>query len=381
MSLRASLGQALMFTRGNSEQVRTAFLRALTMAEQLDDIPYQLQLLGNLHILHERMGDFHGALPFAERGLAVAQAHGDKGAVAAAHSFLGISCHLMGDHDAAHRHLLAGLSEAQVQAGVHFGFDNRSRTRITMARGLFLRGFADQAVRMAQDTVEEAATLEHPVTLCMALIWAVSVHIWTGDLNRAEEAVGRFAAHAERHSLGPYLAVGSGVKGVLAIRRGAVDAGIAAVRRALETLHADRYELLTAQFLGAVAAGLATAGRSGEALEAVDEVIALVDRRGDTFLMPDLLRIKAEALAGQSDRAGAELVLEQALAMSRKQGTLAWELRVATRLAGLWAERSRSNEARDLLGPLYERFTEGFETADLVAARALLDVLSRGLTS
>jgi predicted ATPase/DNA-binding winged helix-turn-helix (wHTH) protein len=373
--LQASLGQALMFTRSNSEQVRTAFLRALTLAEELEDFPHQLQLLAGLHIFHERIGDFYAAITFAERSLAVAETLGDEGGIAAGHSFLGISCHLMGVHHDAHEHLVAALSDARIRGGIDFGFDHRNRARITMARNLFMHGYPDQASRMARETVVDAATLEHPVTLCIALIWAVYVHIWSGELQKAEEDIVRFFEHAQRYSLAPYLAVGAGVQGELAIRRGDVGAGIRAVRDALRTLHADRYELLSTAFLGAIAEGLATLGQFEDALAAADAAIELVERQGDLIVMPDLLRIKADILASLSDHIGAEAGLLHALEMSRSHGALAWELRAATKLARLWAKQSRSGAARDLLRPLYERFTEGFGTADLRAARQLLSEL------
>jgi predicted ATPase/DNA-binding winged helix-turn-helix (wHTH) protein len=374
--LQASLGQALMFTHSNSEQVRVALLRALALAEALESLPHQLQLLGSLHLFHERIGDYQAALAAAERSLVVATQLGDKGGIAAAHSFLGISRHFMGNHDEAHEHLSAALSDAEIHGGVHFGFDQRNRARVAMARNLFLRGRPDQASRLARETVDHAAKLEHPLTLCMALIWGVGVHVWAGDLDTAAEHIERFIDHAQRHSLGPYLAVGAGVQGELSIRRGDAGAGVSALRDAIESLQADHYELLSTPFLGVLAEGLAALGRSGEALEAFREAIERSRRQGRMFILPDLLRARAETLAALSDQRGAEAELFRALQMSRSHGARAWELRAATGLARLWTQQGRPDAARNLLGPVYGRFTEGFATADLRTARLLLADLS-----
>jgi predicted ATPase/DNA-binding winged helix-turn-helix (wHTH) protein len=381
MELQAALGLSLMFTKGNSDEVRGALLRGLELAEQLGDLHSQLRLFGRLHIFHERIGDFHSAVRFAERGEAVAAEIADPIGIAEAHSALGISRHLEGDNLKAHAHLEAALvqhPESQRINTFHFGFDYRNRARISFARTLWVEGYPDRAAMVARQTVEEAETFDHPVTLCMALIWAASVFIWSGDLATADEYIDRFIAEADRHSLAPYQAVGRGVKGELSVRRGEAEAGLTLLRGALEAVHAHRYELLTTAFNSAMAEGLAMAGQCDQALETIDETIALVERCGDMFLMPDLLRIKAEILKAPAvaDLSLAEDYLLQSLELARRQSALAWELRAATGLAHLRFTQHRFDEARDVLAPVYDRFTEGFESFDLIAARELLERLT-----
>jgi predicted ATPase/DNA-binding winged helix-turn-helix (wHTH) protein len=373
MTLQAALGVSLMFTKGNSGQVRTAYMRGLELAEALDDRLNQLRLIGRLHIFHERAGEFHNALVFAQRGEAVAAGIGDPVGIAAAHSMLGISHHLMGDQAAAQMHLEAVLAQpaaSQRIGTMYFGFHHRNRARIALARTLWLRGFPDQAVRVARETVDEAAGIGHPVTLCIALIWAVSVYHWIGDLPRAEESIERFIAHANRHSLAPYYAVGLGVKGELSVKRGDAEEGVDMLRRALEALHADRYELLTTAFNSTLAEGLARIGRMDEALATIDETIALVERSGDMFNLPELLRIKGEFLVSTGAAPEAAESFSRALEVAAAQSALGWELRAATSLARM---RGRNQDAtRAALAAIHARFTEGFDTADLKAAKDLL---------
>jgi predicted ATPase/DNA-binding winged helix-turn-helix (wHTH) protein len=377
LELHAALGLSMMFTMGNSDTVRSSLIRALELAEQLSDPHSQLRLLGRLHIFHERIGHFRSALKFAERSMVVAGSIGDPVGIAESHSALGISRHLRGDTPSAHAHLEAALVNLPASERIgtfHFGFDYRNRARITLARTLWLEGYPDRAAMVARQTVEAAETLNHPVTMCIALIWAVSVSIWEGNLAVAEEYIDRFIAVADRHSLEPYQVVGRGFKGELAVNRGEAETGVSLLLGAVETLHGHRYELLTTTFNSALAEGLAIAGSHEQALTTIDRTVALVEYNGDLFMMPELLRIKAAILMTslEPDFALMEQFLRQSLTLAERQSALSWQLRSATSLAHLYLMQSHSDRAKNVLAPVYRRFTEGFETSDLKAAKALL---------
>jgi hypothetical protein len=260
----------------------------------------------------------------------------------------------------------------------HFGFDYRNRARIALARAHWLEGFPEQAVAVARETVAEAEAFKHPVTLCIALIWAVSVFLWDGDFDNAEAHIDRFIDQADRYSLAPYQAVGRGVKGELLVRRGKPELGIAQLHGALETLHDLRYELLTTAFMTAIAEGLAMMGRSSDAIEAIGQTIAVVERNGDLFAMPELLRVKGAIFMStrEPETSKAETCFQASLDWAARQGALAWELRTATSLAQLRARQGLRDDAKTVLAPVYDRFTEGFGNADLAAARRLLNQLN-----
>ena len=379
MDLHAALGLSLMFTRGNSEQVGNSLLRGLELAERLGDLHSQLRLLERLHLFHVRIGNFREALAFAQRGEGVATEIGDPVLLGQIQVALGISHHLEGNSIAALGYLESALAQLPLSPQInslHLGFDYRNRARITLARVLWIRGCPDQAVMFARQSVEEAIHLNHPIKLCMALLWAMSVFLWNEDLESAEEYTDRFTAQAEKHALAPYQTIGLGAKGELLVRRGDVEAGIVLLRRSLEALRAHRYGLRTA-FSTALAEGLSMTGRGDEALDTIDEAIALVEHNEDLFGMPELLRIKADILvsAQPPDPVRAEGLLIQSLEMARQQSALAWELRTATSLARLWVTQGRFGEARDVLAPAYDRFTEGFDSPGLKTARQLLDEL------
>jgi len=127
-----------------------------------------------------------------------------------------------------------------------------------------------------------------------------------------------------------------------------------------------------------LARGFAASGRFMEGVALVDETIGLVEARGGTSYIPELLRLKGSILlAMPQPRIGdAEMCFMQSLEASRAQGSRAWALRTATDLASLWAGQRRSDDARALLLPIFEQFTEGLDTADLKAAERILTTLS-----
>src|SRR4030081_1140929 len=129
------------------------------------------------------------------------------------------------------------------------------------------------------------------------MIWTVYVFLWSGDWLSAEEIIKRIIAHAAKHSLGPYHAVGLGLKGELSIKRGETEAGIQLLRGCLETLHANRHEILTTVFASDLAEGLASIGQFDEALATIDRAIAQVGGTGESFDIPEMLRIKGTVLA------------------------------------------------------------------------------------
>jgi predicted ATPase len=262
---------------------------------------------------------------------------------------------------------------------LHFGLDYRNRAGICLARTLWLLGYADRATDVAKQTAREAGKLNHPLTLCIALIWAVSVYLWNGDWENAEESIEQLISHARNRALVPYEAAGIGVRGYLAVMRGDHQAGLPMLRHALSEMHAHHYELMTTAFNSALAEGLLMANQAKEALETIDEALEAVERNGDLFNVAELLRIKGQIFAAgpTSDPPRAEALFLQSLEVARASGALAWELRTATSLAGFWRAQRRSEEGVRLLRSVLSQFTEGFGCSDFVKATKMLDECAR----
>ncbi|MGX5802443.1 ATP-binding protein [Bradyrhizobium sp. Arg314] len=381
LGLQAALAISSMFTRGNSDGVRRAIERGIGLAEALRDEQYKLHLLAGLNIFLTRVGDFRAALACAERSMLVATELAEQPAIIIAEWMLGVSHHLVGNQAAAQRHCERGLELEAALGGVQvdfFGFDHRVRALIALARASWLRGMPEKALRRADQAVEEATKREHPVAVCMSLVYTVPVYLWSGNLERAAECIERVLAHAAKYSLAPYHAIGLALKGELMILRGEPVDGVHLLREALGTLSAERFNILSTVFSRALAEGMMRCGRLDEATAMIDRALALAEQAGETYDRPDLLRVWAEIRLAHShpDERAAEDSLLQALYSANKQSATAWELRAAIPLARLWRKQGQADRAQDLLGRILQRFTEGFQTADVRTASDLLAELT-----
>jgi predicted ATPase/DNA-binding winged helix-turn-helix (wHTH) protein len=378
MILQEALAMSSMLTRDNNDQVRTELERGFALAEAFQDRGRQLRLLAGLNLFFIRLGDIRGTLAVAEQAGVIAQAAKQPSGTVWAECWLGIAHHFLGDQATAQLHCERSMALA-VELGTFnesvFGFNHRINALVFLARTLWLRGFSDQALRTVQMAIGEAASRDHPVPICLSLVHASTFLLWTGDLPGASDLIEQLIVHAGRYSLAPYRAAGIALKGELAIARDEPEAGIELLRSALATLHAQQYNLLTTGFTGALAEGLRKTGRFEEALFTINGAIARAKNSGVEFYLSELLRIKSQILAVQHDREPAMNCLTEALAVARAQSALAWELRSAMALARMLREGGQRDQARHTLALVYDRFMEGFETADLVLARALLEDL------
>jgi predicted ATPase/DNA-binding winged helix-turn-helix (wHTH) protein len=381
MHLQTALGVSLMFTRGGQDGARLALNRSLAIAEARGRPLDEVRVLGPLSMFYLRTGNFNVALNHAKRCSSLAQNTDDDLAIELAHSVLGTSLHLTGDLESARTELEAALGRGpRGQSGttaIHLGFEGKYLAGAVLARTLWLQGYPAKAVERARQTVNEAAAMDHSLTLSIALIWAISVFLWTGDLQSAEKHVEWVISRATSHSLAPYLAVGRGFEGELAVRRGDPKHGVETLQNSLRVLHTAPYELVTTPLDISLAQGLTALGRFEEGISLIDEATRRFEVNADNVYMPELLRVKGAMFLTRSphDCDEAEGYLLQSLELSRRQGARAWELRTATDLATLWAGRGRSGEARALL-PVFEQFTEGSDTVDVKAAERMLRTLS-----
>ena len=379
MILQEALALSTVFARGPSDQVRAAIERGLALAEAFQDRARQLALLAGLSIFFTRIGDIRGALAVAEQAGVIAQAAKHPAGAVWAECWVGGAHHYLGDQAAAQLHCERGLALAAELGAFNanfFGFDHRATSALVfLARTLWLRGFSDQALRMVQKAVGEAASRDHQVPICLSLVHASTLLLWTGDLAGAGDLIEQLIVGAGRYSLEPYRAAGIALKGELAISRDEPEAGLDLLRSALETLRAQQYNLLVTGFVGALAEGLRKTGQFEEALFTINGAVARATNSGSELDLSELLRIKSQILVARHDRESAMNCLTEALAVARAQSALAWELRSTMVLARLLSEGGQRDRARHTLALVYDRFTEGFETSDLKLARALLEDL------
>jgi predicted ATPase len=290
---------------------------------------------------------------------------------------LGVSHHLLGDQASARKHCETALKPELIQNSnwIRSGYDQRIRALLTLARALWLEGYASRAVTVATQALHQATALDHPLSLCLCLIYRVRLFLWTGEWSEAERIIDRLIAYAEKYSLRSHHAICLGLKGELSLRQGDTEAGLRLLNASLNALEASQHQIITPVFTSDLAICLARAGRPDEADAAIDRAMACGEPTRPHFYLPEMMRIKGELLASGPHSCEAENWFSCSLDLAREQSALAWELRTATSLAHLWGRQGRSDKAARVLRPIYDRFTEGFDTLDLRAAKRLLDEL------
>jgi predicted ATPase len=238
----------------------------------------------------------------------------------------------------------------------------------------WMLGYPDRSLAELRAAVGSAETLGHPVTLVHTLSFAALVHIFRHEPPAAADCAGRALKISEEHRIAQFHAFalcadgwalgisGESEKGLAQIGQGVDGYGLGSSQHILLALQAD--------------AQLAI-GKPEAALASVAAGLKAVEKMGGAPLEAELYRLKGEALlAGAGTPSEAETAMQQAIDVARGQNAKSWELRGAMSLARLRRQQGRPQEAAALLAPILGWFTEGFDTADLKEAKALLDDLT-----
>jgi predicted ATPase len=379
MRLQAGLGVSSSQMYGESDAVNDALNRSLSIAESRGDTVYEAGLLNMQYIFHGRSGHFRILLEYAQRCRDLAERSDDLAIKALAHSALGMAPQFSGDLGGSRTELesVTKMVLHSQQSSILLGYDPHYRSIVALARTLWLQGYPDQAAVRIREAVEVSEATGHSAALALVLAGAGTVSLWRGDLDAAEQYVDRSYSLAEANAMGPLMAISRCRTAELRIRRGNVRQGVDDLRTGLKPIHAARHELLTTEFNMELALGLLTLGHAEDGLNIVNETIDRVKGSGELFQMPELLPVKGALLRSmQSSHDEAERCFRESLDLANIQGAGSHELRTATDLAALMADQGHRKEAETLLRQIYDRFTEGFETADLKAAATLMRTLA-----
>jgi predicted ATPase/DNA-binding winged helix-turn-helix (wHTH) protein len=374
MVLQEARATSAIWDRGSGDEVRTAIARGLEIARERADSADILRLLLATHLCLIRIGDFRASRAIAEELAMLAPSHSHESYVA--NWMQGSSEHFSGDQRAARRHLEAGFLRAGTRNAELFGIDYRVRALVTYARVLWLDGSPERAAETARQAIGQAARSSKPVNVCFSLLYTVPVFLWCGDHAAATDALAQLTAHPNWHALPSFHATALALKGEMLVRRGELEPGIALLTSALGAMRAPRHNLLRASDSAscALAEALIAAGRLDEARAVVDDAMDDIPAGEETLELSELLRIKASVLLAGSepDDSQAEDLLTQSLTCARRHSATGWELRTALALARFQTQRGAGALARQSLAAVCDRFTEGYDTPDLRAARELL---------
>jgi class 3 adenylate cyclase/predicted ATPase len=385
LDIDATLIGALMAGKGYANpEVVAALERANRLVTETASVrtPLHFSVLYGLWVSNHNAGASAAALEHAANFLSAAQSQPSSGPLLVGHRILAYSLICSGDHGAALAHFGTAASlhrpDEHRDSAFRYGHDIGVNAFVQLSWALWHRGYPDQSARAADRALALSRLLGHAHTLATAFCHAGMAAVFARDAATASACGDDCVALASEHGFALWAARGRILQGWADAQKGEATTGIARIRDGLAAAEATGSRLNRSLYLTLLAEALGLAGKIEEALAVLDEALATAAVSGERGWDAEIHRLRGE-LTGRlpyPDPAKAEDSFRTALAIAREQGTRGYELRAATSLARLWCEQGRRGEARDLLAPLYYSFTEGFDTADLKEAKALLNQLA-----
>jgi class 3 adenylate cyclase/predicted ATPase len=383
--LQLALGPALIAIQGYAApEVERAYTRARELCEQLGDTPEMFLALHGLWLLYLVPGELRKANEIAEQLLRRAQGAHDQTLQIYAQLARGVTSYWMGDFITAREHLESATPlydpERHRALIFRYGLDARIVCFTLAAWALWQLGYPDQAAKRGNEALTWGQRLSHPFSLVYAHCFVGVLHQLRREARAAQENEECSIALCAEHGFTEFLGVATTLRNWASAEQGRDEDEIAQLQQALTATRVNPYiaEQWRPHFLCLLAELYMETGRFGNGLSALAEALAVADEHGDHHNRAEMHRLKGELLLKQSDSnaARARSCFERAIEIAREQSAKSWELRATTSLARLLDKQGRRDEARMMLAGIYNWFTEGFDTADLKDAKALLDELS-----
>ena len=382
LELQLALGTPLVHTRGHSApEVAAAYARAYELSRDAGDAISHFHALLGLRRYHLHRAELGEALKLEEQLLASAREIPDPAYLARAHAMRGEVLLRTGAFAAAREHAAMAsasrLSSAQrLDQSLLFGNDNATLGGAVLAQASWYVGYPDRALAQIRQVLADARQTDHPFSLVVALYWSATIHRLRREPLAVREMTKTLLEVAQGHGFPLFAAVGAIDDGWALVAEDP-RAGIERIRQGVAMCGAFDLDLLMTGAHAALAEAWINAREPGAGLSDIAEGITLAEQTGEEQWLAEFHRLQGELLAlEEEDAEQVEASFQRALQVSRRQQARSLELRAAVSLARLWQRQGRLGEARQLLEPLYAWFSEGFDTVDLVDARALLAALS-----
>jgi predicted ATPase len=383
LTLHIALGAALQMAKGTAApEVEHAYTQARALCQQVGETPQLVPVLFGLWRFYVGRPQLHTARDLGETLLGLAQRTDDHASSVLAHYALGSMWLRLGALPAARQHLEAGIARYtpdQRRAPLfRMGQDPGVTCRAYAAWTLWLLGYPAQALAHIHEALALAHALSHPVSLAWARCMAAIVSQFRRDVLAVHEHAEAAVVLATEQGFPQWVARGTCLRGWALAVQDHSEEGLAQVRQGIAAWRATGAVLDVPYFCTLLADVSAHLGPTEEGLQALAEAHTLVEQHEERWGEADISRLQGVLLLRQpgTPPAEAEACLQRALDVARRQEAKSLELRAAVSLARLWHRQGKRDDARALLAPIYGWFTEGFDTADLQAAKVLLDELA-----
>jgi predicted ATPase len=383
LTLYIALGTALQIAKGfGAPEVEHAYAQARTLWQQVGETPQLVPVLFGLWRFYLVRLQLHTARDLGDTLLGLAQRTHDPALAVVAHYTLGSTSFWLGALPAARQHLEAGLAcytSDQSRAPVfRMGQDLGVGCQVYAAITLWLLGYPDQALAHLRDALALAHELSHPYSLAYVWSMAAIVSQFRRDVSAVYEHAEAAVVLSTEQSFPLWAALDTTLRGWALAMQGQGEEGVAQVRQGIAAWRATGAELAVSYLCTLLADVSDHLGHTEDGLQALAEAHTLVEQHEERWQEAEICRLRGVLLLRQTGtpQAEAEACFQQALDIARRQQAKSLELRAAMSLTRLWQQQGKRAEARELLAPLYGWFTEGFDTADLQAAKALLRELA-----
>ncbi len=389
--LQFSLGLAWVGHTGYCPEVKKAYTRARELGRRLGETSQLCRILGETSIFHYVRAEYQRARELAEEALSLAQRAEDPLLLALSQAYFGFVLFALGEFRAAHAHfeqVIAFYSpEQHHRAFVSLrGSDLGLSCLAQDACCLWCLGYPDQAAQRSREALAVAREMDHPFSLADALAFAGCLF---NDMLRDVSAFSGYAKDLKglaSERLPGWLGSATWYWGEALAMQGHLAQGIEEMRKGMEHQEVAPERCHQTSCLCTLAETLAKTGHLEDGLGTLSKTLARVEETGERYAEAEVYRVRAELLLMEGNEAEAEASLhdaersfQHAIELARQQGARSWELRATMSLARLWQEQDKTEEARQALAEIYGWFTEGFDSADLKEAKALLDELSHAV--
>jgi class 3 adenylate cyclase/predicted ATPase len=381
IDIRIDLGPPIISKGGfGGTDVEKNYTKARELCEGLGNTPRLFPVLWGLARFHDVRGDYKVGRELGEQLLTLAQASGDSGLLLQAHHELWANLSAVGELVAARTHLEQGFTlydrhAHRDHALLYGGHDPGACCGYHAAQVLWLLGYPDQALRRSREALALARDLFHPATVVHSLFFTAWFHQYLGDRQAVRDRIEEGRSLSTEQGFSRWLGDATFLRGWLLAEEGRQEIGI---EQMLKVVSDARDKKSTGRFDPLCAALLAESyGKTGETSEGLKVVIdAMAISQQTRCYEAELHRIKGELLLTQiAVEEEAEASFQDALKVARNQSAKSLELRAAMSLSRLWQRQGKKAEAQKLMAEVYGWFTEGFDTADLKEAKALLEEL------
>jgi predicted ATPase len=376
ITLRTSLARGLMAIRGYTQEVEEIYGGALSLAEEAGELPRLFPVLRSLASFHLYRGEFDKTVSVGRELLDLAEQQEDTGLQVEGHLLTGAGLAFMGDIPTGLDHLdrAIALFDPQQHGSGRFrlGPSPGVVPFTTSALLTWLLGYPDRAVERTAGAVDLAKRLNQPVTIAYTLFHVGFLDLWRREFELVHERASGVLEVAEEHDYQIWRALALTLQGAAVTGLGRADEGLARIDEGIALYQGLKTPPVFWPLLLSVRArAFGATARPAEGVPLIDEAIHMTGEGG--FLYPEFALLKGELLAAQAEADGAEHWFRSAFEVAGDLGIRMPQLRAATRLTRLYRASGKLPDGIDELRSVYGTFTEGFDTPDLVEARAILD--------